>query len=76
MNELQQLISELQELIQNNRDDIANKKDMDAVNVTNEMVEAAQAELSNLIGNSDLELSYIKAAIEAALQVAGLNKGE
>jgi hypothetical protein len=49
---------------------------MNTVNVTNAMVEAAQAELSNLIGNSDLELSYIKAAIEAALQVAGLNKGE
>jgi hypothetical protein len=76
MNELQQLILELQELIQTSRDDIANKKDMDTVNVTNEMVEAAQAELSNLIGDSDLELSYIKAAIEAALQVAELNKGE
>ena len=44
--------------------------------VTTDMIEAAQAELSNLIGDSDLELSYIKAAIEAALQVAALNKGE
>lgn len=39
------------------------------MNVTDEMVEAAQSELANLIGDSDLERSYVKAAIEAAIQV-------
>ncbi len=45
------------------------------MNVTDDMIDAAQSELSNLIGNSDLERSYIKAAIEAVIQ-AYMNKKE
>ena len=39
------------------------------MDVTDDMIDAAQSELSNLIGDSELERSYIKAAIEAVLQV-------
>jgi hypothetical protein len=44
------------------------------MDVTNEMIDAAQSELSNLIGDSELERSYIKAAIEAVIQVMLTNK--